>query len=61
MTSTQYTQLRRKRNVLAGLTATGKDRVNKSHPDLAGLSGAAYHSAYVKKQRRMDREAWTKP
>lgn len=58
MTATDYTRLRRKRNVQAGLTASGKDRANKFHPDLKGLSGAGYHLAYMKKQRRLDREAW---
>lgn len=61
MNATQYSQLRRKRNALAGLTVTGKDRVNKSHPELSGLSGAEYHLAYMRKQRKSDREAWGKP
>lgn len=58
MTAARYTQLRRLRNIRAGLTVDGKDRVNKIHPDLKGLSGADYHLAYMRKQRRLDREAW---
>lgn len=59
MTASDYTNLRRKRNLRAGLTVNGKDRVNKIHPDLKGLSGQAYHLAYMRKQRRQDREAWS--
>ena len=58
MTASDYTKIRRQRHVKAGLTIDGKDRTNKSHPDLKGLSGADYHLAYMRKQRRQDREAW---
>lgn len=58
MTASDYTKLRRKRHLLAGLTARGFKRINKVHPDLKGLAGAAYHLAYMQKQRRLDREAW---
>lgn len=42
----------------AGLTATGLERKNKRHPELAGLTGSEYHTAYMRKQREEDRKAW---
>jgi len=60
MTASEYTNLRRKKWVESGLTTQGKDRTNKVHHDLKGLTGADYHLAYIQKQRRLDREAWTK-
>jgi hypothetical protein len=58
MTASDYTKLRRKRWMDAGLTARGFKRVNKSHPELKELKGRAYHLAYIQKQRRLDRESW---
>ena len=43
-----------------GLTTEGNKRVNKSHPELAGLGGKTreYHTLWTKKQRAADRAAW---
>lgn len=58
MTATEYTNARRKAWVKAGLTTKGAERVNKRHPDLAGLTGSDYSREFMKKQRKQDREAW---
>lgn len=56
-TTLRMRELRAKR-VAAGLTTEGKKRVNKRHPELAGLTGREYHTAFMRKQREQDRLAW---
>lgn len=58
MTPNQYTKARRRRWVASGLTTSGTVRVNKRHPELAGLTGSDYSREFMKKQRKADREAW---
>jgi hypothetical protein len=48
-------RLRAKRRA-AGLTSKGFEPVNRRHPELAGLTGKEYHTAYMRKQRTEDRE-----
>lgn len=61
MTAADYTDLRRKRWVEAGLTTFGTERKNTRHPELAGLSSRDYHTNYMRKQRANDRKAWAQP
>ena len=44
----------------SGLTTERKPRVNKQHPELAGLGGKTreYHTAFMRKQRAQDKANW---
>ena len=60
MSNTESARARRAEFNAKGLTARGFEPVNSNHPELAGLTGAKYHTAYMRKQRANDKKAWTK-
>lgn len=57
MNATQ--RLRRQRAASGLSTKSGEPRKNQRHPELKGLNRKEYHTAYMRKQRKQDRESWS--
>lgn len=52
LTATECTRIRRAEYIAQGLNSRGKPRRNQPRPELRGLTGREYHTAYMQRQRK---------